>query len=169
MQPYFTIPFRKFHDYEIQYRGHVTWNYQLVSLTPAEGNLLESVIPGSIHVHIEKHNIIHDSRHRFSKGRSCITDIVSFYTEVIEATDRDFSKAFNNVPRLQLLSELRGHGLDEKVFNSVKPWLDGRKKRGQIQFNSISYELLSVTSGVPQRSVLAPLLFTIYISDGHHN
>ncbi len=84
-----------------------TSNYRPISLTSVVGKMLESIIARGIWGHLKKHNLIHDSQHGFMKGKSCLTNLLSFYTRVIEAADRDenydvlyldFSKAFDKVP-----------------------------------------------------------------------
>ena len=98
-------------------------NYRPVSLTSIVGTLLESIIANKIREHLEKFSLIKDLQHGLSKGRSCLTNLLTFYRNVYETVDNDenydiiyldFSKAFDKVQHDRLLSKVRAHGIDRK-------------------------------------------------------
>ena len=92
----------------------ISSNYLPISLTSVVGKMLEAFIARAIRKHLDKHKLIRHSQHGFSKGKSCLTNLLSFYRKVFETLDSgdrydiifvDFSKAFfDRVPHRRLIS-----------------------------------------------------------------
>ena len=117
-------------------------NYRPVSLTSQVCKLLESVVKDAIVSHLEENGLIYDSQHGFRRGKSCLSNIISYLDRATRLMDEgeqcdavylDFAKAFDKVPIERLLRKIECHGITGKLLNWIREWLRGREQRVRIR------------------------------------
>jgi hypothetical protein len=147
-------------------------NYRPVTLLSTTSKVLERVVTRRIIEHLEEHSLLSIAQHGFRKNYSCVTNLLLTLDDWTQAVDRgypihacylDISKAFDRVNHCILLRKLKEHGIDGKLLAWLEDYLTDRTV--QVRVDGALSKPVPVTSGVPQGSVLAPILFIIYAND----
>lgn len=151
-------------------------NYRPISLTSHFGKLMENLIKKNVVKFLEENNKISNSQHGFRQGRSCVTNLLEARETIGTLLDKnkqvdviylDFQKAFDKVPHQRLIIKLEKIGITGNIRNWINNWLTGRNQQVVIEGEKMKSK--EVKSGVPQGSILGPVLFTIYVNDLEEN
>lgn len=143
-----------------------------ISILPVLSKILEKIIYKQLYAYVDENNILPECQSGFRKSHSTTSALLNVTDNIIRACDEkkitalvllDFSKAFDTVNHELLCAKLKYIGLDEVSLNLFCSYFMQRSQKVTVQ--GITSTSVNITSGVPQGSILGPLLFLIYTSD----
>ena len=161
--------------YKLKGSKHLYENYRPISLLSTFSKIMERLIYNKLFDFLVRYGILFESQFGFRRGHSTLHATLDFVKNIENALEKgeygvgvfcDLSKAFDTINHQVLLAKLEHYGIRGKALEWMSSYLSGREQ--YIEYNGCVSEKSLITTGVPQGSILGPLLFIIYINDLPH-
>lgn len=151
---------------------HLYTNYRPVSLLPQFSKILEKLFVIRVHNFIEKYNLLSDRQYGFRRNRSTSLALIDLINEITTCIDKkkyvmgifiDLQKAFDTIDHRIVMNKLEKYGFRGIIKNWIQSYLGERQQF--VQMDQYKSEQKNIICGVPQGSILGPILFLLYIID----
>ena len=147
-------------------------NYRPISILPAISKIFEKILSLQIHEYFQSKHLYYEHQYGFIKNRSTEQAALELIDRVITEIDKgeipfniyiDLSKAFDTLDHAILMDKLYYYGVQGTSLDLLRNYLVKRKQ--YVQIGEVKSDITYLSTGVPQGSILGPLLFIIYIND----